>query len=185
MPREGWPQRFLQAKVQLDYIFALISDGAIKEALLNLSSGLDRTYEQTLQRISSRRPYDAQMTKLAFLWQVQSYHHLTLQELAEAVSIQTVDTRLNFEKLATDSEDLVALRGSLVIVNRTSKPPFVSLAYYSVKKYLCSPQIAQSPVVFFHMEEPAAHLQLAATCIRYLSFGDFEHPQSSGWILGS
>jgi hypothetical protein len=167
--------------VQLDYISTLMSDGAIKKALLNLPSGLDSTYEQILQRILCRSPDDAQMVKLIFLWLVQSYHHMTLQELAEAVSIQMMDTRLNFENVATDPEDLVALCGSLVIVDRTSKPPLVSLAHYSVEEYLCSPQIAQSPVAFFHVEEPAAHLHLAATCIRYLSFSDFGHPPSSGW----
>jgi hypothetical protein len=106
---------------------------------------------------------------------------LTLQELAEAVSIQVMDTRLISENVATDPEDLVALCGSLVIVDRTSKPPLVSLAHYSVEEYLCSPQITQSPVAFFHVEELAAHLHRAATCLRYLSFDDFGHPQSSGW----
>jgi hypothetical protein len=158
-----------------------MSDGAIKKALLNLPSGLDSTYEQILKRILSRSLEDAQIVKLIFLWLIRGYHLLTLRELAEAVSIQMTDTTLNFENVATDPEDLVALCGSLVIVDRTSKPPLVSLAHYSVEEYLCSTQIAQSPVVFFHVEELTAHLHLAAICIRYLSFDDFGHPQSSGW----
>jgi hypothetical protein len=59
--------RFLQAKVQLDHISTLMSDGAIKQALLSLPSGLDSSYEQILQHILSRRSYDAQMAKLIFL----------------------------------------------------------------------------------------------------------------------
>jgi hypothetical protein len=167
--------------VQLDYISTLISDGAIKKALLNLPSGLDSTYEQILHRILSRGREDAQTVKLIFQWLVQSYHYLTLQELAEAVSIQLTDVRLNFENVATDPEDIVALCGSLVIVDRTSSPPLVSLAHYSVEEYLCSTQIAHGPVAFFYVEELAAHLHLAAVCIRYLSFEDFGQPQTSHW----
>ena len=172
---------FLQAKVQLDYISTLMSDGAIKKALLNLPSGLDSTYEQILNRILSRNRKDAQIVKLIFQWLVQSYHSLTLMELAEAVSIQLSDARLNFENVATDPEDLVALCGSLIVVDRTSSPPLVGLAHYSVEEYLCSTQIAQSQVAFFHIDEPAAHLYLAAICIRYLSFDDFAHSPTGGW----
>ena len=158
-----------------------MSDGAIKKALLDLPNGLDSTYEQILNRILSGNREDAQIVKLIFQWLVQSYYSLTLRELAEAVSIQLADTRLNVENVATDPEDLVALCGSLVVVDRTSSPPLVSLAHYSVEEYLCSTQIAQSHVAFFHIDEPTAHLYLAAICICYLSFDDFAHPPPGGW----
>jgi hypothetical protein len=165
--------------VQLDYISTLISDGAIKKALLNLPSGLNSTYQQILHRILSISREDAQMVKLIFQWLVQSYHNLTLQELAEAVSIKLTDTRFDPENVATDPEDIVALCGSLVVIDRTSSPPRGSLAHYSIEEYLCSTQIAHSPVAFFYVQDQAAHLHLAAVCIRYLSFDDFGQVQTN------
>lgn len=167
--------------MQLDYISTLISDGAIQKALLNLPSGLDSTYEQILHRILSRSQEDAHTVKLIFQWLVQSYYNLTLQEVAEAVSIQLTDTHLNFENVATDPEDIVALCGSLVIIDRTSSPPLARLAHYSVEEYLCSTGIAHSPVGFFYVEELTAHRHLATVCIRYLSFDDFSQPHTSYW----
>ena len=121
------------------------------------------------------------MVKLILQWLVQAFYTLSLRELAEAVSINLADTFLDFDNVATDPEDLVALCGSLVVVERSHSPPLVSLAHYSVEEYLCSEDIAQDPeVAFFHVDYRTAHLQLAKVCIRYLSFEDFADNLSRG-----
>ena len=44
---------FLQAKLQLDYICTMTTDGAIKNALKHLPHGLDQTYDRVLEQIMS------------------------------------------------------------------------------------------------------------------------------------
>ncbi len=89
------------------------------------------------------------------------------------MSISLGDTRFDPSNIATDPEDLVALCESLVLIDRSSSPPLVSLTHYSVEEYLRSNEIKHSPMAFFHVYFHDSHLQLAQICLRYLSFDDF------------
>jgi hypothetical protein len=159
--------------VQLEYVSNLKSDGAIKKALRNLPSGLDDTYERILSEILSKTPSEAQQVKAVLQWLVGSYDLLTLDQLAEAVSIQVQDTRLDRDMIFTDPEDLVALCRSLAVVDRSLEPPVVALAHFSVKEYLQSDRIALSSARFFQIKDSQVHCDLANACIQYLSFDDF------------
>jgi len=165
--------RFLQAKVQLEYVCNFKSDGAIKAALRNLPSGLDDTYEQVLSDILQKTPAEAEIVRTILKWLFGSYYLLTPSELAEAVSIQPEDTFLDIEMIATDPEDLVALCRSLVVIDRSHDPPLVSLTHFTVKEYLRSDRLANSSASFFHMTESQVHLDLAVICTQYLAFRDF------------
>ena len=165
--------RFLQAKVQLEYISNLKSDGAIKAALRNLPNGLDDTYERVLSDILLKTPAEAETVRTILKWLFGSYFPLTLAELAEAVSIQPEDTFLNMDMVATDPEDLVALCRSLVVIDRSYNPPLVALTHFTVKEYLRSDRLANSSARFFQLPESHTHRDLAGICIQYLAFRDF------------
>lgn len=165
--------RFLQAKVQLEYVSGFKSDGAIKSALRNLPSGLDDTYESVLSEILLKTPAEAETVRTILKWLFGTYHVLTLDELAEAVSIQPEDAFLHVEMIATDPEDLVALCRSLVVIDRTYDPPLVALTHFTVREYLHSQRLASSSARFFHMTEPLVHRDLASLCVQYLGFQDF------------
>ena len=117
--------------------------------------------------------------KCIFRWLIGSEYILNLQELAEAVSINPRDTRLDPDGIITDPEDLAALCGSLVTVNRMYDPPEISFAHYSIEEYLRSATILKSPMAEFYMNPHDVNLQLANTCLQYLSFSDFETPLPS------
>lgn len=117
--------------------------------------------------------------KCIFRWLIGSEYILNLQELAEAVSINPKDTRLDPDAIITDPEDFAALCGSLVTVNRRYDPPEISFAHYSIEEYLRSATILKSPMAEFYMDPHVVNLQLANTCLQYLSFSDFEIPLST------
>lgn len=165
--------RFLQAKIQLDYISTLGTDRAIKAALTNLPKGLDDTYERILQQIMTKTPEKVDEVKAILQWVAESMAPMTLDELAEAISIQPDDTRLDRDGITTDPEDLVAMCRSLVVLDRSMEPPVIRLAHFSVEEYLLSDHIVESSVSYFHIDESVVDLEIARTCIQYLSFQDF------------
>lgn len=168
--------RFLQAKIQLDYLSSFKSDRAIRRALANLPRGLDKTYEQVLESILARNAEQAEQVRLILCWLVFAYELLTTTHLAYAISIQPEDTRLDLDNIATDPEDLVALCGSLVTIDRSDTGVYVNLAHFSLEEYLRSDHIAEGPAAFFHARSTAGHLLLARTCLQYVSFKCFDVP---------
>lgn len=160
----------------MEYLSNLGSDRAIKEALNVLPQGLEETYEGVLRRIISGNPGRVEEVKCIFRWLIGSEYILNLQELAEAVSINPEDTRLDPDGIVTDPEDLAALCGSLVTVNRRFDPPEISFAHYSIEEYLRSETILKSPMAEFYMEPHVIDLRLANICLQYLSFSDFKTP---------
>jgi hypothetical protein len=120
--------------------------------LKNLPNGLDATYERVLSGILSKAPAEAGQVKVVLQWLVGSYDLLTLDELAEAVSIESQETKPNRDMIVTDPEDLVALCRSLAGVDRSFGPPVADLAHSSIKEYLQSDRIAISSARFFHLE---------------------------------
>src|ERR1700709_2438525 len=108
--------RFLIAKLQLDYICRLRSDRAIKEALITLPSSIYPMYDDILQDLVSRNPDDVDDIRRILQWLVGSIVPLTLEELAEAVSVRIEDRNLDHSGIATDLKDLAACCGALVTV---------------------------------------------------------------------
>ena len=156
---------FLQAELHLEYVSNLRSDGAIKNALFNLPSGLDDTYERVLSEILLRTPHEAEQVKIVLRWLVGSYDLLSLDQLAEVVSVQARDTQLDMDMIVTDPEDIVASCKSLVVVDRSFDPPVAALAHSSIKEYLRSNRIAASSVSFFYVKDSDVRRDLAKTCM--------------------
>lgn len=152
------------------------TDRAIKAALTSLPKGLDDTYERILQQIISKTPEKIEEVRLILQWLVESMAPMTLHQLAEAISIQPDDNKLDPDGITTDPEDLVAMCRSLVVLDRSIHPPVVRLAHFSVEEYLLSDYITHSSVACFHIDPSVVDLKIAQTCIQYISFQDFEKP---------
>lgn len=177
------------AKLQLDYVCGLRSDRAIKEALAKLPSGVYETYDEILQQLCSKNPDDMEDMKRILQWLTCSLEPLTLEQLAEVVSIRPEDPRLDASGIATDPMDLAAYCGSLVTVHiqkgldgryggdlRGPEITLITLAHASVEEYLKSGKIGQGLSSLFHVDEKIVHRQLAKTCLQYVGFEDFETP---------
>jgi hypothetical protein len=168
--------RFLQAKIQLDYICSFKTDNAIEKTLMNLPNGLEDTYTRVLEKILAEYPNSVQEIKTMLQWLVQSACLLSPEQLAEAVAVQPGDTRLDLGNIYSDPEDLIEMLSSLVQIDRGHQPPLVSFAHLSVEEYLVSTSILATPAKIFHVDPLVADINLAQTCLRYMSFLDFTEP---------
>ena len=95
------------------------------------------------------------------------------------MAIEPEDTALDPDGVATDPEDIVAMCGSLVVIDRSQGVPHVGFAHYSVEEFLKSDLIIKTSASMFHIDTAAIDLKLAKTCIQYLCFSDFEIPCGS------
>ena len=165
--------------MQLDYVAGLKSDRAIRNALQDLPSGLNEVYDQILAQLSSKPGYDPHLIRTILLWVSSSYTLMSTNEIAEAASMQPNDTRLDFEGVATDADDLVALCGSLLRMERSDAGggrPLVGLVHHSAEEYSFSEHIARGQLSYFGINYYESHLFLAKQCLQYLSFENFSVP---------
>jgi hypothetical protein len=185
--------RILIAKLQLDYLCALKSDRAIREALIKLPPGINATYDEILHQLYSKHPDNVDEIRRMLQWLVGSIIPLTLEQLAEVVSIRPNDRRLDREGIATDLMDLAASCGSLVTIRtqstqdsmyedlRSPQVTLITLAHASVEEYLKSGKIGLGMSAFFHIEPETMHHDLAKICLQYIGFEDFRHPIQPVW----
>lgn len=161
------------------------SNKTIRAALLKLPRTLEDTYVRILQRLEREYEEDIGNLQKILRWLVKGVRTLTLDELAEALSIDLDDgdsTAMDFNAVWTDPEDILVFCGSLVTVppDRTK----VALAHYSVKEFLVSSRVLEI-LPRFYMGGVEVEALLAKTCLTYLCFEDFENgPLSDPTELG-
>jgi ankyrin repeat protein len=106
-------------------------------------------------------------------WLVASESAVSTAQLAEAVAISRDDTALDFDRVYTDSDDVVEPISQLVLFD-TSVPgeTVVKLCHFSLEEYLCA-----GPKPTFRIDIREAHQTMAEKCLQYLSFSDFDVPE--------
>jgi hypothetical protein len=95
---------------------------------------------------------------------------LSLSELHDAITIDPDLDYLDDEARLSSPEDILDLCSSLV---NLTDGGVVRLAHLSVKDYLLSKNIRQSPVAHFALETEQSMLELCIDCLAYLSIRDF------------
>jgi hypothetical protein len=180
--------RILLAKLHLDFICGLRSDRSIKEALVTIPSTMYHTYDEILEQLMFKNPESIEDIKSILQWLAYSMVPLTLEQLAEAISIRPEDSSLDEAGIVTDAMDLVALCGTLV----TAKPQntsggtyedlrgpqitLITLSHASVEEYLKSGKMNSELKKTFDMDAEHVNLSLAKTCLQYIGFDDFKEP---------
>ena len=175
------------------------SDRVIKEALKKLPTGIYATYDEIIQQLCTQYPENIGEIKTILRWLIGSITPITLDQLAEAVSIRPRDKRLERDGIANDVLDLVACCGSLATLYsidmednhvddlRGSGTILIKLSHASVEDYFMSSNLKVGPSSSFFMDLPSVHLEIAKTCLQYIGFQDFQKPvkfevkQTSTW----
>ena len=113
---------------------------------------------------------------------------LSLEQVAEIISMRTSDAELDQSGIATDLLDLADSLGSLVTLYtldtrgniyedlRGPQVTFLTLAHYSVEEYLQSGQMASDLLGLFDMDAQSVHGELANMCLQYVGLRDFMTP---------
>lgn len=132
----------------------------VKAALSSLPEELDRTYEQVLQRIQAQDPYRVELALKVLGWIHHAARPLGTRELQHALAVEPGDPQ--FDKDGIPDIDLVISVCAGIVEVRENNT--MGLVHYTAEEYL-----KRRSVDFF----PDAQMEIATTCLTYLSFDEF------------
>ncbi len=109
----------------------------------------------------------------SLLWLSFNVLPLSLLELWEAIAIEEGLSGIDEASRLSSSRDIIDICGSLIRVSENNEE--VALAHLSVKEYLLSSKIQESPVArVFALNPINANNELALLCLTYLSYTPFK-----------
>jgi hypothetical protein len=156
--------RFLLARLHTD---SLLDKRTVKEVKLMLdrlskgSAELNDVYDEAIRRIDGQLDRDKERAKNVLSWITYARRPLTTTELCCALAVECNEAELDPETMP-DVEDLLSVCAGLIVVDQESA--IVRLVHHSTQEYL------------EHIRDtwnPDAPLQIALTCLTYLSFDLF------------
>ncbi|RYP54685.1 hypothetical protein DL768_000621 [Monosporascus sp. mg162] len=151
---------FLLAHLQMDLIVRKDNIKAIRKELSTLPRSLNSMYEETMKRIRNQED-GAERALQILAWLTYALRPMSLTAMQHALAVDEGDDEFD-EAAMPDEETLASVCAGLVSVEQGSQT--IQLVHYSAQEYLR--QLPMSPF----LEAPAV---IAATCLRYLSFGAF------------
>lgn len=147
----------------MDLLCQIPTKRRVMRALDVLPEGVDKTYSEAWHRVCTQNPDQADLGKRVLMWIVYATRPLRVQELRYALAIEDNDEEIDPDGLL-DSEKLTSFCAGLVIVDE--QRGLFSLVHPTTQEYFNK----HKDVLF-----PAAHENIAATCITYLHMRPFRY----------
>ncbi len=122
---------------------------------------LNRAYDEAMERIEGQMPGLRDLAKRVLSWITCARVPLKVLELQHALAVEFDEDELDEENLH-DPGVMVSVCAGLVTVDDESR--IIRLVHYTTQEYF-----EQTQVRWF----PDAHLDMAKTCAKYLSYGTF------------
>ena len=157
---------FLLARLYTDLLANIPTKRGVRKALETLPRGIDDTYTEAWNRISAQNPEQSELGKKVLSWIIHAPRPLRVSEIQEALAIEEGDELLDAEGILNPTQ-LTSFCAGLVIINEQRQ--LMTLIHPTTQEY------------FNNRKEglfPAAHEEVAATCITYLRMRSF-HDQGS------
>ena len=155
----------------MDHLCELPNDAARRKALSTLPPTLHATYERILQRVNRCSKEVQLLVQRSLRWLLCSKEQLTSLALCEAVSIETGDTTLD-RSAVPDEEEI--LRRCSSLVRRSASGKSLELAHFTVKEFLTTGiDPLDKQYNFYHVCSELEDMELAQTCLTYLSLDEF------------
>ena len=155
----------------MDHLCELPNDAARRKALNALPPTLHATYERILQRVNKCSKEVQQLVQRSLRWLLCSKQQLTSLALCEAVSIESGDTTL--DRAAVPEEEEI-LRRCSSLVRRSVSGKSLEIAHFTVKEFLTTGiDPLDKEYNFYHVRSEIEDVELAKTCLTYLSFDEF------------
>lgn len=133
----------------------------LKDALTALPEGLDKTYDETMERINSQHPDQVTLARKVLCWVFHAFRPLTVLEIQHALAVETNDSMLDEDKIP-EQELLLSVCNGLVTFEKEGG--FLALVHYTFQQYL----ERKAENLF-----PEAQVDIVRTCLTYLSFDEF------------
>ncbi|KAL6704784.1 hypothetical protein ACN47E_007588 [Coniothyrium glycines] len=163
---------FLWVKYHLDHLCDQVTDQRILGELISLPETLHEHYDRIMRMINGRTPGVRTLVRKVVQYLSCAGRKLHWKELLEAVAIQ--DTSSSFHDLDIISSPDRVLHACHNLIE-ISADGAISFVHYSVQEYFVSDHLrssADSGARQFHVDLGSAHLALATTSLKYLSFPD-------------
>ncbi|OCK92309.1 ankyrin, partial [Cenococcum geophilum 1.58] len=155
---------FLLARLHTDSLLDKRTPKEVKSTLAKFSRGstaLDNAYKEAIQRIEGQLSGDYERAKKVLSWIIYAQRPLKTNEICCALAVEPEEEELDLENVP-DVEDLVSVCAGLVVVDEGSA--IIRLVHYTTQEYF--ERIRNE-------WNPSAQLDIASTCLTYLSFGTF------------
>ncbi|KAF2856939.1 hypothetical protein T440DRAFT_438129 [Plenodomus tracheiphilus IPT5] len=156
---------FLLARLHIDCLSDNTTAKGVKSTLTTLSKGeaaLDDAYSEALERIEGQRTSHSKLAKNVLTWITFAKRPLTTAELCCALAVEPSKAELDPEN-KPDVDDIVSVCAGLVVVDQESA--IIRLVHYTTQDYF---ERVSSRL------NPDGKLEIAETCLTYLSFSVFE-----------
>ncbi|KAF2677089.1 ankyrin repeat protein, partial [Lentithecium fluviatile CBS 122367] len=126
------------------------------------SDALGHAYSEALHRIEGQLSGDYELAKRVLSWLSCAKRELTKTELCSALAVEPDTEKLDPENIP-DIEDLVSVCAGLVVIDEESD--IIRLVHYTAQEYFDRIRAQWNS---------SAELDIACTCLTYLSFGEFK-----------
>ena len=172
---------FLLARLHLNILDDIPDARELRRTLKNLPSGLDEAYRNTTQRIENQSKQAREIAFNVLKWLSNVRRPITMSELQHALAVEPHTNFFDPEGIVDQKYILSVCKGLITLDDsahawirvpgdyghdNTIRPKslFVRLVHYSVLEYL------RDDSRFYGSQ---VQVQLATTCLTYLSFEDF------------
>lgn len=145
----------------MDLLCQIPTKRGVRKALEALPDGIDKTYSEAWHRVCTQSSQQAELGKRILSWIIHATRPLRVRELWYALAIEDNDEEIDPDGLL-DIATLTSFCTGLVIVDE--QRGLFSLVHPTTQEYFDK----HKDVLF-----PAAHENIAATCITYLRMKPF------------
>ncbi|KAJ7266837.1 ankyrin repeat-containing domain protein [Mycena rebaudengoi] len=152
---------FLLAKLHIDSLTIKNTISAVREALKNLPTDLEHTYNEAMDRIEAQSQDDRNIAKRVLIWIANSKKPLSVAELQEAIAIEPGTKRLDRDSLL-DSDIILSVCAGLVVINHADGS--VRFIHHTTQDYMDYVQSSKFPL---------AQTEITRGCLTYLLYDDF------------
>lgn len=172
----------------MDVLEKCVTVAHLRKALECLPHTLDDTYDRILRSINSDEIYRRDAFRI-FQWLVYATRPLLLEEVAEIIAIDTVESQFDPENRLSDPRDLLTICSTLIttVTLKTEKDVGESdssdvpesenvhvkteiyLAHFSIKEYLTSDRIQTKPNFQYDVRSTAQD-EITQACLIYLLY---------------
>jgi ankyrin repeat protein len=164
---ENYPNqcfRFLLAQLHMNNLKRQPTKGDMKQALQHLArgiDGLDKTYEQTMERINDQGSHVRDLAHRILGWIVHAKRPLSTAELRHALAVKLRTAKLDEDYLLS-VQHIKSVCAGLVTADEESG--IIRLVHYTTQEYF-----AQKRATWF----PDTHADITKVCVTYLTFDVF------------
>ncbi|KAI5782081.1 hypothetical protein DFH27DRAFT_579715 [Peziza echinospora] len=152
---------FLLAQLHIEAVAECVNSNELREAMRRLPGGLDATYDNALERISSQGPRRLGLAKTILMWITYAVRPLSMKELQHALAVKEGDGSLD-EGAVIWEDELLSICGGLVVIDHEAGT--VRLIHTTTQEYL----VRRGPELFM-----SPHERITLACFHYLSFNVF------------